>query len=178
MAGRWILLAGLLGALLAPAGAQAGTYDVVSCAAPGADGRNNSLTPFAESYDPQYAPQLGGWYEHDASCADGLIARASTATPGDADRGVADRRGLALHRARGHGDRRLRELALRRGARPGAATIPTTPTDDGDHWRVDVVDGDRADRRRRAGRRDVRRTAAASTPAPWERRAACARTTG
>ncbi len=38
MAGRWILLAGLLVALLAPAGARAGTYDVVSCAAPGADG--------------------------------------------------------------------------------------------------------------------------------------------
>jgi hypothetical protein len=36
-------------ALLAPAGARAGTYDVVSCNAPGANGRNNSLEYAATS---------------------------------------------------------------------------------------------------------------------------------
>ncbi len=41
-------LAAALVALLAPAGARAGTYDVVSCNAPGANGRNNSL---------EYAPR-------------------------------------------------------------------------------------------------------------------------
>ena len=67
MAGmRIVVRAGLIAAclaLLAPAGAQAGTYDVVSCNAPGANGRNNSLEYAPDSYDPQYNAQVGGWYE-------------------------------------------------------------------------------------------------------------------
>ena len=53
--------------LLAPAGAQAGTYDVVSCNAPGANGRNNSLEYAAASYDPQYNGSLPAWYEADGN---------------------------------------------------------------------------------------------------------------
>src|SRR5687768_7327120 len=66
-------------ALLAPAVAEAGTYDVVSCRAPGAGGVNNSLVFSTSSYDPQYEDDAVGWYEADSSCADGLVARSSTA---------------------------------------------------------------------------------------------------
>ena len=70
----WSARAGV--ALLAPAGAQAGTYDVVSCSAPGANGRNNSLEYVTASYDPQYnAPARAPGTRPTASCADGLIAR-------------------------------------------------------------------------------------------------------
>ncbi len=58
--------------------ANAGTYDVVSCAAPGADGQNHSLVYSAGSWDPQYAAQVESWYEHDTSCGDGLIVRSRT----------------------------------------------------------------------------------------------------
>ena len=77
-------------AALVPAAAQAGTYDVVSCNAPGADGRNNSLAYAATTFDPQYAGQVGGWYEGDSSCADGLVARSRTG------RVLAGRKGRAL----------------------------------------------------------------------------------
>ena len=140
MAGRWIVLAGLLGALLAPAGAQAGTYDVVSCGAPGAGGRNNSLTAFAESYDPQYAPQLGAWYEHDATCADGLVARSSTTTATTPTAAWLTGAGWRFTAPAGteivgFASWRFAE------ARDQAPDDPGTPVDDGDHWRVDVIDG-------------------------------------
>ena len=48
---RAVVVTGVL-ALLAPAGARAGTYDVVSCNAPGANGRNNSLEYAPNSFDP------------------------------------------------------------------------------------------------------------------------------
>jgi hypothetical protein len=57
MAGMRIVVAlALAVALLAPAGAQAGTYDVVSCRAPGANGGNLAWTPGYGAYpnpDPQ-----------------------------------------------------------------------------------------------------------------------------
>jgi hypothetical protein len=141
MAGmRIAVLAGLTAAalgLLAPAGAQAGTYDVVSCNAPGANGRNNSLVYAPDSFDPQYNAQVGGWYEQDASCADGLVARSRTVdgtvakwlTSGawnfDAPPGT-DIVGLTHWRFA--------------EARDQAPDDPNTPGDDGDHWRAEVVD--------------------------------------
>jgi hypothetical protein len=55
-----VVLLGSALALLAPAGARAGTYDVGSCNAPGAGGVNHSLTYAATSFDPQYNGQVGG----------------------------------------------------------------------------------------------------------------------
>ena len=78
MAGMRIGLVALALALLAPAVAEAGTYDVVSCRAPGAGGVNNSLEYSAGSVDPQYAAAAPGWYEAETSCADGLVARSRT----------------------------------------------------------------------------------------------------
>jgi hypothetical protein len=61
MAGMRIVVAlALVAGALAPASAQAGTSDVVSCNAPGAGGRNNSLSYAATSYDPQYASVVPG----------------------------------------------------------------------------------------------------------------------
>jgi hypothetical protein len=134
---RPVVVAGAL-ALLAPAGARAGTYDVVSCTAPGAGGVNHSLTYAAESYDPQYNGQVGGWYEADSSCADGLIARTRTvdgtvakwltagywtfaAPPGTTIVGLSSWR---FGEARDSG-----------GDDPNTSYI-----DEGDHWRIDVVD--------------------------------------
>jgi hypothetical protein len=127
---------GLL-ALLAPAGAEAGTYDVVSCNAPGASGRNNSLTYAAESFDPQYAGQVGGWYEADGSCADGLVARSRTV-----DGTVAKWLTGAAWTFNAPAGTEIVGFTHWRfaEARDQAADDPNTPNDDGDHWRAAVVD--------------------------------------
>jgi hypothetical protein len=78
LAGMRIALVATTLALLAPAVAQAGTYDVVSCRAPGAGGVNHSLTYATSSWDPQYEDDALGWYEADTSCAEGLAARSRT----------------------------------------------------------------------------------------------------
>jgi hypothetical protein len=123
--------------LLAPAGAQAGTYDVVSCNAPGADGRNNSLTYAAESFDPQYAGQVGGWYEGDGSCADGLVARSRT-VDGTVAKWLT---GAAWTFDAPAGTEIVGFTHWRFGeARDQAPDDPNTPGDEGDHWRAAVVD--------------------------------------
>ncbi|MDA0164835.1 hypothetical protein OM076_31490 [Solirubrobacter ginsenosidimutans] len=61
---------------LAPARAEAGTYDVVACNAPGANGVNHSWTPnldFAANLGPQ-----PGLVAFDTDCADGLVAVTAT----------------------------------------------------------------------------------------------------
>lgn len=130
-----LVVAGL--ALLAPAGAQAGTYDVVSCGAPGANGRNNSLEYSAESFDSQYASQVGGWYEADTTCADGLIARSRT-VDGTVARwltgGAWTFNAPAGTEIVGFTHWRFAE------ARDQAPDDPNTPGDEGDHWRAAVVD--------------------------------------
>jgi hypothetical protein len=53
---RIVVLIALI-AFAAPAAARAGTYDGVSCAAPGAGGVNPSLTYDALAWDPNNNPQ-------------------------------------------------------------------------------------------------------------------------
>jgi hypothetical protein len=53
--------AALMLGLLAPAGAQAGTYDVVSCRAPGADGVNRAWVPQYGAYPDANATQPGAF---------------------------------------------------------------------------------------------------------------------
>jgi hypothetical protein len=64
-------------ALLAPAGAQARTYDVVSCRAPGADGINRAWTPQFSAYpDPKAAqPTLFDVIEECPGARSFLLAR-------------------------------------------------------------------------------------------------------
>jgi hypothetical protein len=124
--------------LLAPAGARAGTYDVVSCNAPGAGGVNHSLAYAATSFDPQYNGQVGGWYEADGSCADGLIARSRTVdgtvakwlTGGDWRFDAPAGTEIVAFSSWRFGE-----------ARDSGGDDPnTTLVDEGDHWRVEVVD--------------------------------------
>jgi hypothetical protein len=134
---RVVLLAAAL-ALLAPASARAGTYDVVSCAAPGADGVNHSLTYAATSHDPQFNAQVGGWYEGDGSCADGLVARSRT-VDGTVARWLT---GASWSFVAPAGTEIVTFSSWRFAeARDSGGDDPNTPLrDEGDHWRVDVVD--------------------------------------
>jgi hypothetical protein len=131
-------LAGAVLALLAPAGAQAGTYDVVSCDAPGANGRNNSLAYEVGSFDPQYAGQVGEWYEADASCADGLIARSRT-VDGTVAKWLTGARWSFTAPAGteivGVSSWRFAEARDSGGDDPNTGLV-----DEGDHWRAAVVD--------------------------------------
>jgi hypothetical protein len=139
MAGmRIVVPLALAAALVVPAGAQAGTYDVVSCNAPGANGRNNSLVYTTDSFDPQYDGVVGGWYEGDSSCADGLVARSRTVD------GT-----VAKWLTGGHwtfnapaGTEIVAFSSWRFGeARDQGGDDPNTPlTDEADHWRAEVVD--------------------------------------
>ena len=138
MAGMRIVVPMALAAVLAvPAGAQAGTYDVVSCNAPGANGRNNSLTYTATSYDPQYNSVVGGWYEADTSCDGGLIARSRT---------VDGTQARWLTSAQWSFDAPAgTEITAVSSWRFGEALDdkpddPNTLLDEGDHWRPDLVD--------------------------------------
>jgi hypothetical protein len=138
MAGmRIVVPLALAAALVVPAGAQAGTYDVVSCNAPGANGRNNSLGYTADSYDPQYDAAVAGWYEADASCADGLVARSRT-VDGTMARWLTWGQWSFLAPAGteivGFTHWRFAE------ARDSGGDDPNTGPDEGDHWRVEVVD--------------------------------------
>jgi hypothetical protein len=134
---RAVLVAATL-ALLAPAGARAGTYDVVSCNAPGAAGVNHSLSYAATSFDPQYNGVVGGWYEGDGSCADGLVARSRTVdgtvakwlTGGNWSFSAPDGTEVV-----GFSSWRFGEARDSGGDDPN-----TTLIDEGDHWRIDVVD--------------------------------------
>ena len=139
MAGlRIVVVSVLLVGALAPAGARAGTYDVVSCAAPGGGGVNHSLAYAATSFDPQYNPQVGGWYEGDGSCADGLVARSRT-VDGTVARWLT---GASWSFAAPAGTEIVAFSSWRFAeARDSGGDDPNTPLiDEGDHWRADVVD--------------------------------------
>ena len=138
MAGVRIVVALVLAvALVVPASAQAGTYDVVSCDAPGANGRNNSLSYVADSYDPQHDGAVGGWYEADASCAGGLIARSRT-VDGTLARWLTWAQWEFSAPA---GTEIVGFTSWRFGeARDSGGDDPNTGPDEGDHWRVEVVD--------------------------------------
>jgi hypothetical protein len=139
MAGMRIVVAlALAAAFVAPAGAQAGTYDVVSCNAPGANGRNNSLSYAATSFDPQYNGVVGGWYEGDTSCADGLVARSRT-VDGTVAKWLT---GAQWSFSAPAGTEIVGFSSWRFGeARDSGGDDPNTPLiDEGDHWRIDVVD--------------------------------------
>jgi hypothetical protein len=128
----------LLALAVAPAGARAGTYDVVSCDAPGARGVNHSLTYAATSFDPQYAGQVGGWYEGDGSCAGGLVARSRT-VDGTVAKWLTGASWIFNAPA---GTEVVGLSSWRFGeARDSGGDDPnTTLIDESDHWRVDVVD--------------------------------------
>jgi hypothetical protein len=127
----------LLALALAPAGARAGTYDVVSCNAPGARGVNHSLRYAATSFDPQYAAQVSGWYEGDGSCANGLVARSRT-VDGTVARWLTS--GSWIFDAP-PGTEVVAFSSWRFGeAHDSGGDDPSTAVDEGDHWRVDVVD--------------------------------------
>ena len=144
MAGMRIVVRGgsrgaLAAALLAPAGAQAGTYDVVSCGAPGANGRNNSLEYAATSFDPQYAAPgaAAGTRATRAAPTGWSRARARSTAPWRNGSPAP----TGLHRAR-RAPRSSAFTSWRFGeARDQGGDDPNTPlTDEGDHWRVEVVD--------------------------------------
>jgi hypothetical protein len=124
--------------LLAPAGARAGTYDVVSCAAPSAGGANHSLTYAASSFDPQYNGQVGGWYQGDASCAGGLLAQ-SRAVDGTVAKWLT---GAAWYFNAPAGTDIVGFWSSRYAeAYDSGGDDPGTPyVDEGDHWRSEVVD--------------------------------------
>jgi hypothetical protein len=139
MAGmRIVVPVALAAALVLPAGAQAGTYDVVSCNAPGANGRNNSLGYSAWSFNSQYSGVVGGWYESDASCVDGLIARSRT-VDGTVAKWLTGAQWAFDAPA---GTEIVAFSSWRFGeARDSSPDDPNTPfTDEGDHWRTDVID--------------------------------------
>jgi hypothetical protein len=125
-------------ALLVPATARAGTYDVVSCAAPGAGGVNHSLTYAATSFDPQYNGQVGGWYQGDGSCADGLLAQ-SRAADGTVAKWLT---GAAWYFNAPPGTEIVGFWSSRfADAHDFGGDDPNTPfADEGDHWRSEVVD--------------------------------------
>ncbi|MET0816970.1 MAG: hypothetical protein ABWZ67_05420 [Solirubrobacteraceae bacterium] len=134
---RMVVLIGAL-VLLAPASARAGTYDVVSCAAPGAGGVNHSLTYAATSFDPQYNGQVGGWYQGDASCAGGLLAQSRT-VDGTVARWLT---GANWSFNAPAGTDIVGFWSTRFGeARDSGGDDANTPfVDESDHWRADVVD--------------------------------------
>jgi Bacterial Ig-like domain len=131
-----VLVAALV--LLAPAGARAGTYDVVSCGAPGAGGVNNSLQYSAAAWDPN----LNGfaqnqWYVGDATCADGLVAR--TRTNGSTAHWLS---GAGWLFTAPDGTEIVGFSSWRFGeARDFDGDDPNTPyEDEGDHWVAAVTD--------------------------------------
>lgn len=141
MAGMRIVVVTALAAAaagLVPAGAQAGTYTVVSCGAPGANGRNNSLAYAATSFDPQYAAQAPGWYEGDMSCGDGLVARSRT-VDGTVAKWLT---GANWAFSAPAGTEIVAFTSWRYGeARDQGGDDPNTPLhDEADHWRSEVVD--------------------------------------
>ncbi len=124
-------------ALLAPAVAAAGTYDVVACAAPGAGGVNHSLTSYIGSYDPARQAEANRSYELDGSCAGGLIARSHplhTTAPWLTDGGWRFDAPA--------GTEITRVVSWRFGEARDFGDDPATPfVDEGDHWRVALTDG-------------------------------------
>jgi hypothetical protein len=131
-----VLIAAL--ALLAPASARAGTYDVVSCRAPGAGGVNHSLTYAPFSVDPQYEDDAAGWYEADSTCADGLVARSRT-VDGTFAKWLT---GAGWSFTAPEGTDIVGFASWRFGeARDGGGDDPDTPyVDEGEHWEVVVSD--------------------------------------
>jgi hypothetical protein len=138
LAGMRIVVLVSFAALLTPAGAQAGTYDVVSCRAPGAGGVNHSLTYSAFSVDPQYNGAAAGWYEADSTCADGLVARSRT-VDGTFARWLT---GAGWSFTAPEGTDIVSVASWRFGeALDGGGDDPSTPfTDEGEHWEVVVSD--------------------------------------
>jgi hypothetical protein len=72
----------ILLALLPARPASAGTYDVVACNAPGANGVNNSWTPSVGNWDP--GPLQPEMFDIDVDCAGGLSVRSHSPEQGRA----------------------------------------------------------------------------------------------
>ena len=89
MAGKRIAMAGALVALMLPAVAQAGTYDVVSCGAPGAGGVNHSLDRREDLFR---SGTPGGGQRGPTSSTRPARAGSSRQQPVARHRAVADRR--------------------------------------------------------------------------------------
>ncbi len=138
MAGMRIVVLVGLALLLAPASARAGTYDVVSCGAPGANGVNHSLEYAPFTWDPQYRDAASGWYEADTTCAGGLVARSRT-VDGTFAKWLT---GAGWSFTAPAGTDIVGFASWRYGeARDGGGDDPSTPfQDEGEHWEVVVAD--------------------------------------
>jgi hypothetical protein len=79
-----MVLAAAVAALVAPAAAHAGTYDVVACNAPGAGGANNSWAGQFTSFNNQPEPQNYDIYDSCRGAEKGLVARTHVGGSGNA----------------------------------------------------------------------------------------------
>ncbi len=81
---RWTVAAVLAAGLLTPAGAQAGTYDVVACNAPGASGVNHAWRGAATSYSNAPQPESYDVFDDCRGGEKGLVARSKAGGSGRA----------------------------------------------------------------------------------------------
>ena len=112
---------------------------MVSCNAPGAGGKNNSLEYVTASYDPQYNPQLPRLVRGRQRVAPtGLIARSSTVNDGREAKWLTTAYWTFVAPA----GTEITEMTSWRfaEARDQGGDDPNTLQDEGDHWRVEVVD--------------------------------------
>ena len=138
MAGKRIVIVGALLALAFPAMAQAGTYDVVACDAPGAGGVNHSLVGAKTSFDPARQAEANAAYALDASCAGGLVASSNSALV------TAPWLTGAEWRFRAPAGTEISKVISWRFGRafdsPGGDDPATTLVDESEHWQVAMAD--------------------------------------
>jgi hypothetical protein len=106
-AGMRLALAAVAVGLLWPAAAAAGTYDVVSCNAPGAGGVNGAWTPAFTHFGNGPHPEAYDLYD-DCRGDERALARRRRG-----QRALPDRRCVAVRRAGGYRDLARDRLALR-----------------------------------------------------------------
>jgi hypothetical protein len=131
-------LAGTLIALAGAASAEAGTYDVMSCGAPGAGGANHSLVGAKTAWEAKDQPTANAGYELDSSCSDGLVARSS---PGPLT--VTWLSGAEWRFRAPAGTEISKVVSWRFGTAadsPGGDDPATPLVDEGEHWGVYMAD--------------------------------------